>query len=143
MSDAKKLTAKIKATRAKISKLTEQLIGDTNLLFQALSKELFEIYPKLENFAWAQYTPWFNDGDTCEFSAKRDRIFINGSDEPYDFYDSEPITDPNESWKTEALESICGLLYGFTNDELLAMFADHSKIIVTKDSIVYEGYNHG
>lgn len=28
---------------------------------------LFEGLPALENISWNQYTPYFNDGDTCEF----------------------------------------------------------------------------
>jgi hypothetical protein len=31
------------------------------------SAELFEEFPELESFSWTQYTPYFNDGDTCEF----------------------------------------------------------------------------
>jgi hypothetical protein len=31
-------------------------------------KELFDAYPEIRSVVWTQYTPYFNDGDTCEFS---------------------------------------------------------------------------
>jgi hypothetical protein len=31
-------------------------------------KQVFDKYPEITAFIWVQYTPYFNDGDTCEFS---------------------------------------------------------------------------
>lgn len=31
-------------------------------------KELFDAYPTLEGVKWEQWTPYFNDGDSCVFS---------------------------------------------------------------------------
>lgn len=36
--------------------------------FKGLFKEFFEEYPEIVAVGWNQYTPYFNDGDTCEFS---------------------------------------------------------------------------
>lgn len=33
---------------------------------------------KLESIGWVQYTPYFNDGDTCEFSVHTEYPYING-----------------------------------------------------------------
>lgn len=31
-------------------------------------KDLFDKYPEIRSVVWTQYTPYFNDGDTCTFS---------------------------------------------------------------------------
>jgi hypothetical protein len=31
-------------------------------------KDLFDKYPEIRSVTWTQYTPYFNDGDTCTFS---------------------------------------------------------------------------
>lgn len=35
--------------------------------FSNACKEVFEQHQKLESFSWTQYSPFFNDGDACEF----------------------------------------------------------------------------
>lgn len=30
-------------------------------------KEVFDLFPEITAIRWVQYTPYFNDGDTCEF----------------------------------------------------------------------------
>lgn len=31
-------------------------------------KEVFDLHPEITAFVWTQYTPYFNDGEPCEFS---------------------------------------------------------------------------
>lgn len=47
----------------------EKLIADEgkNALVESF-KALFDAVPELESINWKQYTPFFNDGDTCTFS---------------------------------------------------------------------------
>ena len=53
------------------------------------SKMLYEKYPDLKSIHWTQYTPYFNDGDECEFGV-HEICFTYGADEteedlePYD-----------------------------------------------------------
>lgn len=37
-------------------------------LFNNLLKDFFELNPAINLITWTQYTPFWNDGDTCEFS---------------------------------------------------------------------------
>lgn len=37
-------------------------------LFKETTKEFFDKNPGITGVVWTQYTPYFNDGDTCEFS---------------------------------------------------------------------------
>ena len=41
----------------------------------------------LTSFAWTQYTPHWNDGDACTFSAHTDYLYINGSEDSESFWD--------------------------------------------------------
>lgn len=36
--------------------------------FRAACDDVFAQHPKLESFSWPQYSPFFNDGEPCEFS---------------------------------------------------------------------------
>lgn len=36
-------------------------------LFKETTKEFFDLNPGVKCVVWTQYTPYFNDGDTCEF----------------------------------------------------------------------------
>lgn len=40
--------------------------------------EIFASNSSIESLGWSQYTPYFNDGDTCHFSVHTDNIIING-----------------------------------------------------------------
>ena len=69
---------RLKEKQKEISDLKKQMIVESNSIFTDLTKEFFDENPELESFGWNQYTPYFNDGDTCEFSANTDYIYING-----------------------------------------------------------------
>lgn len=46
--------------------------------FEEGCKELFARHPEMESFAWSQYTPYWNDGDVCEFGVYTGDPEING-----------------------------------------------------------------
>ena len=52
-------------------------------LFLTGSKELFDKHAMLDSFGFTAYSLYFNDGDSCEFSAHTDIPYINGYC-PYD-----------------------------------------------------------
>ncbi len=47
-------------------------------LFLTGTKELFDKYEALDSFGFTAYSPYFNDGESCEFSARTDIPYING-----------------------------------------------------------------
>jgi hypothetical protein len=49
-------------------------ISKAKSVIQDSVKKLFEAYPNVKSASWRQYTPYFNDGDTCTFSAHIDYI---------------------------------------------------------------------
>lgn len=62
-----------------VTKLENEFETTIRNLFQKEVKSLFKEFPCLETISWRQYTPYFCDGDPCEFS--KGEIEINGYEE--------------------------------------------------------------
>ena len=73
MEIVEKIKAEMAAFDEKRKELTAQLKKD----FPALLAPLFEKYPGVKNVRWTQYTPYFNDGDPCEFSTNAGYAELN------------------------------------------------------------------
>jgi hypothetical protein len=54
---------------AKLKAAQEEMQGHARQLIQASAEALFAVCPEIESVHWVQYTPYFNDGEACEFSA--------------------------------------------------------------------------
>ncbi len=50
---------RLKQKKAEIQALRKQMQEESNKIFGELTKEFFDENPKLESFAWTQYTPYF------------------------------------------------------------------------------------
>jgi uncharacterized Zn finger protein len=53
---------------AKIKALQEQAAKTSQEVFKASLAKFFDNIPEIKMIFWRQYTPYFNDGDACEFS---------------------------------------------------------------------------
>ncbi len=111
--------------------------------FTEKSKVLFEKNPGLESFAWTQYTPYFNDGDTCRFSAHIDKPDINGVDggdidsgEEWSNVQRTMITVREPSIEYMLQEPVANFLCQFNEREFKKMFGDHTKVTVHRDGTV-------
>src|SRR5271170_2714472 len=58
--------AKLKKQQAAVEK---EMANVAKAAFKEMSAGLFKANPALVSFSWAQYTPYWNDGDTCTFSS--------------------------------------------------------------------------
>src|SRR5690349_7857045 len=65
--------AELKKKRDEMEKEFQSLAGE---LFKEKASGLFEKYPTLKSFGWAQYTPYFNDGDECIFGVNDENIYF-------------------------------------------------------------------
>lgn len=128
--------------KAQMKEFRQRMKDEGETFFKDLAKELFEKNPELLKFSWYQYTPYFNDGDPCIFSANIDypNILLSNMDEEI-WLDDEPYFDDGTK-ESEILDSVIKFLSQFDDSDFEMLFDDHSRIIVGRDEIVIEEYSH-
>lgn len=99
----------------------------------------------VEFVKWAQYTPYFNDGDACVFSAGELSVRLAGAfdkDSPYDDGTLDRYSLDDGPVKT-ALKSFEDVVVSGKHDVLLGkLFGDHAEVTATKEKFVVEEYSH-
>lgn len=115
----------------------EAIRRDGEKAFKEFLKEWFEKNPEVYGVKWRQYTPYFNDGEPCEFgvyevySYKTKEAFESG-DDPYDCDGAEEV------YGKGTLEETLGNI----EDILEAAFGDHVEVSATRDEITVDEYSH-
>ena len=166
---------------SKLQQAFDQLITDqaelqrkfqeqAQTLFKDITKEFFAKNPGVTAIVWTQYTPYFNDGDTCEFRVN-DPTFTNAPDPEnirWEDYEGEEenvwtatnigyVLQSDREWYADTKRLIqeqggvdvesCNMMAraicsSEMEDVMLAMFGDHSKIVATRDGFEVEEYDH-
>jgi len=153
----------IKKKQEEIKEMQKELQKKSAEIFLSSFKTLFEENPMLKSFSWSQYTPYFNDGDTCYFSANIDYLWINGEQEDdaswsqekkvisWGTYNREKrayegrIEQDNPDYIPELAEAsakVKKFLSVFDEDFYQRQFGDHVQVMVTEKGIETEGYEH-
>lgn len=91
MPTSKQLKVRMTKMQKDIEKLKAKIAKDTALLFKVSFAELFKKHKRLKSFAWTQYTPHWNDGDTCTFGANKEYLYLNDSEEEEALYNVEEL----------------------------------------------------
>lgn len=109
--------------------------------------QLFADFPNVQAIRWTQYTPWFNDGDPCVFSANDPDVLLSESKpEPVDW-------DGEEGWhycwgrdkapEVNAVAELCGAIPREVKEQL---WGDHMEIRVERAddgvTVSTEEYDH-
>lgn len=129
-------------------------------LFKETTKEFFEKNPAITAIVWTQYTPYFNDGDTCEFSVHEPN-FTNAKNlddiSRWGEYEGDDDNEWSESpWgfkyhkRTDAeginIDSINKFAELIQSSELEsvmeAMFGDHVRVLATREGFDVEDIDH-
>lgn len=87
------LEKKILKTQKEINKLKNSLSKDFDKLFKMSCKKIFKDHKDFHSFSWVQYTPYWNDGDTCTFSAHTDSIYIDDIEDSFDIYNLNSLLE--------------------------------------------------
>ena len=106
---------------------------------------LFEKFPELEAVRWNQYTPYFNDGDPCEFRVGDLTYKLAGDDESGDYEDGfQDVWIEDDDQYKAMKEAISGTSDKFNSleDVLLVAFGDHQQITATRNGVAVEEYDH-
>ena len=128
-------------------------------IFHDYLKAYFEAYPKVNAIYWTQYTPYFNDGDTCEFGIHD--VFVrygfdeqsehgrNSPDEDTTFWDDDlPENLAKLDWQDQdklldpVKKPINKLIHGLGDDVMEGLFGDHASIYANRYGVFVEEYDH-
>jgi hypothetical protein len=126
LSSTSESVTKYQLAREKIRVAKEEAEKVMSDAFAEVFAEFFIKHPEVDSFSWRQYTPFFNDGEACEFSPGIDYPSVTISGESYDEYDT-----PDQYKGIH--EEVADLLGQFHSDEYFTMFGDHKAITVSRD----------
>ena len=145
-----------------IQKETEEAAEKMKLSFGPALAKIMKKSSFIETVRWTQYTPYFNDGDTCRFEVNYDYPDINGGD-LYDHdcynrtfshheedlsapYGKRAVYKPLEGFVQEEFDvyvEIKEFLGSIPENLMLITFGDHVEITVNIDGTVeIEEYDH-
>lgn len=152
------------------NELTKRFQETAQSLFKETTKEFFAKNPGVTAVVWTQYTPYFNDGEACEFSV-HEPYFTNATAEQFEDisnwgeYDGDDETVWSETdWilcgdsdyckerrgnmKLDGIDS--ATIQHFSKmiqssemeDVMEAMFGDHVRIVATREGFEVDDYSH-
>ena len=133
----------------KLNEITEQYRNmvetEGKAVFNQAFTEVFEKHPARQEIAWNQYTPYFNDGDPCEFGVYDFQFKIDGISPDYgDEYDDD-IYNWLSTYSRDLpadLKADIQAIQQIPDDVFQIIFGDHVQVHVTRDSIEVEEYYH-
>lgn len=132
--DREKILTEKRDFEKKLEAIRKSMKGKGKEFVTDALKPIFEKHPELLAVRWQQYTPYFNDGDSCKFSSTHSdypQVKIKGDG---DF--EECCHDELEKAITEALNV-------FTDDDMESFFGDHMEVTVRRSGTVkVEEYEH-
>lgn len=153
----------LSSKNSQISNLKKELLEQSSTIFDNFRKEFFNEFPEVKSFAWNQYTPYFNDGSPCVFSANTDYLSVNGEcAEDSDWYDPVEVKSwgtwnastrkyegrvevPNTKYNerlSKATDVLKDFLSSFDDNFYVSKFGDHVEVVVTPGGIETEDYEH-
>jgi len=146
VEDQNAITYSDKLTAAKAAKEEASKLAKAHL--DAGLKKIFSDHPRLIAFKWSQYTPYFNDGDTCEFgindayykfddTEEEDGDYGDGFQSVYSYKGNE-----EPAHKVAARDAVQKLMGSVDEKDIKTLFGDHVEITASRDGFVVEEYSH-
>jgi hypothetical protein len=150
--------------------LTEKFQATAQELFKETTKEFFDKNPSVTAVIWSQYTPYFNDGDTCEFSV-HEPYFTNANTDQFEditrwgeyegedegvWSDSDWIFTGDGDYVKErrakmdltgvdpaSIAKFSRLIQSADMEDVMeAMFGDHVRVVATRNGFDIEDCDH-
>ncbi len=91
--------------------------------------------PKIKRIEWNQYTPYFNDGDSCEFQCHIEYpTFYSDENEDKDESSFEPDNAIGKEWRK--------LVGNIDEDIFLQAYGDHMTVVITKTGVSTKDCQH-
>ena len=146
------MNAEMEALKANYQKRGQEI-------FKLAFKEFFDANPTVTVVGWRQFTPYFNDGDACEFGCYAEYAFVSNAPdyeriEFGEYHDDDEtvwIEDPDYGDLNEELipssvsansHTLRKLLSKISDDVFLDMFGDHVQVFATREGFDVQEYSH-
>jgi flagellin-like hook-associated protein FlgL len=130
----------LKKKKEEISKIKKEVEVIAKEAFFSGVKDLFKNHEDLAGIKWSQYTPYFNDGDSCEFGSHNHdaNIILKSDDESLEEADCwhERAND------APAVKAAVDFMVNFDDDDMYALFGDHVQVTVSEKGVEVEDYEH-
>jgi len=138
---------KIKTLLETVNSAKEQYETAVSKAADVLKQSLSTIVSELdgvEAIRWEQYTPYFNDGDACEFWVNEPRIKFNNTPEDAGDYEDGFIDDYDVKTgkEKEVFEAVYEIFKSIDDNIFLSAFDDHVQVTVTADGVEVDEYEH-
>ena len=151
------LISEVQDMNAQLESIRQEHLKTLREKFKSITSAFFEGAPQVQAVVWDQYTPYFNDGEPCEFSVNEPFFvtqnfdFNNLPSSSWEFEDEEygeigsVYFKPKEEEDNFELKMLC---YEFSkiisdNEELMQeMFGDHVTVYLTKEKVLTEECSH-
>lgn len=111
------------AAKELISSKREELRKAASDLVAGEIGKLFTQFPLLESISWTQYTPYFNDGDVCNFRSC------------HGYAETVPETGDFD-------DAVADTLSLFDDEDMEWAFGDHVRVTVTRNGVTTDTYDH-
>jgi hypothetical protein len=122
--------------------------------FQTIYIKIFQAVPQIKAIGWSQYTPYFMDGDACEFSVNEINFLSYIPESLSGYYEDDIPTEQDflfSCYHTNANplnKDEIAILSRFSkfiddNEEFMKqLFDDHTLVLLTIDGYQTEEYEH-
>lgn len=104
-------------------------------------KDFFDKHAEVQGLTWAQYTPYFNDGEECVFGVNDIEVYL---DLEADHLDTWTLGKEHQASYAKFKEDLSDLQSRFHHLEevLQDVFGDHVRVTVTREKIDISDYCH-
>ncbi len=139
----------ILAKSAELKAQMDILRKEAAAMVKPLLSEFIKSNPQVTSVKWTQYTPYFNDGESCVFRVGEPEFYFDGMDTDDEGHSSWSLGNdqygPTAEQASPATRKACkGLADALAKieDALEELFGDHVQVIVTADGVEVDEYDH-
>jgi hypothetical protein len=154
------MSDEIKEMINEFASMKKKLSEEVRTKLHSAFAPVFQKYPEIQAFGALAFTPYFNDGDVCEYSVHGLEVYISpviedGEGNPLDFEDEEyedeeeNLIEPYEGQSLHHIdkkykEDLKPLfdLFNAIPDEIMNAAFDEGFIKITREGIEVEEYDH-
>lgn len=150
MSQLDAIIHDLAAFEVQVKVLKESTTAQMKMIMSDMFVKFFDAFPTIKTVHWAQYTPYFNDGDECYFTLGSIEFNENEyggiEDENFDEGDSFSVSKYSNHSNIDAdLYRACIAVTDVLQnmgDQLENLLENHVQVFVTRRGIDVEEYEH-